>query len=178
MRPITTDGDPIAAASCARPGQITLSRTSPGSGSSAGRFSAASSANASGPHRSPVQDRWPSSGTPHAEIAAILNTRGLTSGEGRPFHQLIIRNIRDDYQLRSREQRLRDAGNLTLAEIAAQLGVSTGTIKTWHHAGLLTGHPYNDKGQCLYPPPGPNPPARAKGRKLSQRRPAAPADDA
>ena len=33
----------------------------------------------------------------HAEIAAILNTRGLTSGEGRPFHRLIIRNIRDDY---------------------------------------------------------------------------------
>jgi DNA-directed RNA polymerase specialized sigma24 family protein len=30
---------------------------------------------------------------------------------------------------------------LTLAEIAAQLGVSTGTIKTWHHAGLLTGQP-------------------------------------
>jgi hypothetical protein len=46
---------------------------------------------------------------------------------------------------------------LTLDQIAAQLSVSTGTIKTWHHAGLITGHPYNDKGQCLYPPPGPNP---------------------
>ena len=59
---------------------------------------------------------------------------------------------------------------LTLTEIAAQLGVSAGTIKIWHHAGLLTAHPYNDKGQCLYPPPGPNPPARAQGRKLTQRR--------
>ena len=106
----------------------------------------------------------------HADIAAILNQRGLTSGEGRPFHPLIIRNIRDDYQLRSRQQRLRDAGMLTLTEIAAQLGVSAGTIKIWHHAGLLTAHPYNDKGQCLYPPPGPNPPARAQGRKLTQRR--------
>jgi DNA invertase Pin-like site-specific DNA recombinase len=106
----------------------------------------------------------------HAEIAAILNQRGLTSGEGRPFHPLIIRNIRDDYQLRSRQQRLRDAGMLTLTETAAQLGVSAGTIKIWHHAGLLTAHPYNDKGQCLYPPPGPNPPARAQGRKLTQRR--------
>ena len=48
----------------------------------------------------------------------------------------------------------------------------------WHHAGLITGHPYNDKGQCLYPPPGPNPPTRAQGRKLSERRPAAPAHDA
>ena len=108
----------------------------------------------------------------HAQIAGILNDRGLTSGEGSPFHPLIVRNIRDDYQLRSRQQRLRDAGMLTLTELASQLGVSTGTIKTWYHAGLITGHPYNDKGQCLYPPPGDNPPARAQGRKLSERRPA------
>ena len=70
---------------------------------------------------------------------------------------------------------------LTLAETAALLGVPAKTVKNWHHAGLITGHPYNDKGQCLYPPPGPNPPARAQGRKLSERRIAchtAPADDA
>ena len=39
---------------------------------------------------------------------------------------------------------------LTLAQTAALLGVSTGTVKTWHHAGLITGHPFNDKGECLY----------------------------
>ena len=55
----------------------------------------------------------------HAEIAAILNARGHTSGEGRPFHPLIVRNIRDEYGLRSRQQRLRDAGMLTLDEMAA-----------------------------------------------------------
>jgi hypothetical protein len=107
----------------------------------------------------------------HTEIAGILNARGLTSGEGRPFHRLTVRNIRDDYGLRSREQRLRDAGMLTLAETAALLGVSTRTVKVWHHAGLITGHPFNDKGQCLYPPPGENPPTRAQGRKLSKRAP-------
>ena len=106
----------------------------------------------------------------HAQIAAILNDRGLTSGEGRPFHRLIIRNIRDEYGLRSREQRLRDAGMLTLAQMARRLGVPAKTVKIWHHAGLITGHPFNDKGQCLYPPPGENPPARAQGRKLSERR--------
>ena len=60
----TTGDDPIAAANSARPGPNTLSPTSPRSGSSAGPFSAASSANTSGPRRSPGQDRWRSSGTP------------------------------------------------------------------------------------------------------------------
>ena len=83
----------------------------------------------------------------------------------------MIRNIRDEYGLRSREQRLRDAGMLTLTEMASRLGVPAKTVKVWHHAGLITGHPFNDKGQCLYPPPGPNPPTRAQGRKLSERRP-------
>ena len=66
MRPITTDGALIAAASSAHRGPTTLPPTSPRSGSSAGPSSAASSTNTSGPHRSPGQDRWPSSETPHA----------------------------------------------------------------------------------------------------------------
>ena len=42
--------------------------------------------------------------------------------------------------------------------------------RTPHRTPVQPAHPYNDKGQCLYPPPGPNPPARAQGRKLTQRR--------
>lgn len=106
----------------------------------------------------------------HTQIADILNTRNLASGDHRPFHRLIVARICRTYQLRSREQRLRDAGMLTLHEIAQQLGVHPGTVKTWYHAGLITGHPFNDKGECLYPPPGPNPPTRMQGRKLSDRR--------
>ena len=85
-----------------------------------------------------------------AETAAILRSRGLANGEGRPFTATMIQRVIRTYQLPSRRQRLLDAGMLTLTEIAAQLDVSTGTIKIWNHAGLLTGHPYNDKGQCLY----------------------------
>jgi len=113
----------------------------------------------------------------HAQIADILNARGLASGEGRPFHRLMIRNIRDNYHLRSREHRLRDAGMLTLTETAQRLGVHPGTVKIWHHAGLITGHPFNDKGQCLYQPPDQNPPTPMQGHKLSQRRPAQTPDD-
>jgi hypothetical protein len=105
----------------------------------------------------------------HAEIADILNDRGRTSGEHRPFHALIVRNIRDNYQLRPREQRLRDQGLVPLTEMAALLGVSTSTVKTWYHAGLVSGQRYNDKGEVLYHPPGPNPPTPHRGRRHTSR---------
>jgi DNA invertase Pin-like site-specific DNA recombinase len=88
-----------------------------------------------------------------AQIAQILNQRGAVTGMGQPFHRIIVWNIIRDYHLRSREQRLRHAGMLTLAEIAEHLDVHPGTIKSWHRAGVLTGHPFNDKGECLYPTP-------------------------
>ena len=52
-----TDGNPIAAASFARPGPTTPSLISPRRGSSAGPSSAASSTTTSEPHRSPGQHR-------------------------------------------------------------------------------------------------------------------------
>jgi DNA invertase Pin-like site-specific DNA recombinase len=107
-----------------------------------------------------------------AEIADILNNHGLTSGEGRPFHRLIVARIIRNYHLRSRRQRLRDTGLLTLDETAAALGVSTGTVKIWYHAGIVSGHRYNDKGEVLYHPPGPNPPAPHQGVPLRTRPPA------
>jgi hypothetical protein len=63
------------------------------------------------------------------QIAARLNERGLTSGEGKPFHPAMVRRLRRHYNLKSRYQRPRDGGLLTLAEIAALLDVSTATIK-------------------------------------------------
>ena len=105
----------------------------------------------------------------HAEIADILNDHGLTSGEGRPFHALMVRNVRDQYRLRSRRQRLRDAGLIPLTEMARLLGVSTSTIKAWYHAGLVSGQRYNDKGEVLYDPPGPNPPTRHQGHRHSNQ---------
>jgi DNA invertase Pin-like site-specific DNA recombinase len=108
----------------------------------------------------------------HTEIADILNNRGLTSGQGRPFHRLIIARIVRNYRLPSREQRLREAGLLTLTEMATTLNVSTGTVKAWRNAGLVNGQRYNDHGQMLYHPPGPNPPTRHHGHPaLSKRRP-------
>jgi len=108
-----------------------------------------------------------------AEIARILNNRGLTSGEGRAFQAGIVNHIIRTYQLRSRRDRLRDTGRLTLTEMAATLGVSTPTVKAWYHAGIVSGQRYNDKSEVLYDPPGPNPPTPHYGRpRLADRRPA------
>ena len=97
------------------------------------------------------------------QIAGILNQQGLAGGTGEPFHRLIVDHIIRAYRLRSRRQRLRDTGMLTLAETAAAHHVRNHTIKAWRRAGIVTGTRYNDKGEFLYDPPDPgNPPSRPK----------------
>jgi hypothetical protein len=51
-------------------------------------------------------------------------------------------------------------------------GMLTGagpTVKNWYHAGLVGGQRYNDKGEVLYQPPGPNPPTPHHGLQLTNR---------
>jgi len=107
-----------------------------------------------------------------AEIAAILQSRGLANGEGRPYNTTMVQRVIRTYHLRSRRQRLLDAGLIPLSQMTQLLGVSTSTVKIWYHAGIVSGQRYNDKGQVLYNPPGPNPPARHQGRRHDTMRPA------
>ncbi len=104
------------------------------------------------------------------QIARILNKRGHLSGEGKPFHAMMVQRLRRDYGLRPRYDRLRDAGMLMLCEIAEQLGIATQTAKNWRDHGLLRAHAYNDKNECLYEPLGEDPPVKKQGSKLSKRR--------
>jgi len=104
------------------------------------------------------------------QIASLLNEQGFRSGTGLRFTPKLVDHICRDYQLTSRYDRLREAGKLTLAEIAQQLHVSTSTIKIWRRHGLLRGHPYNEKHSCLFDPPGQAAPVKRQGRKLSERR--------
>jgi hypothetical protein len=106
-----------------------------------------------------------------AEIASILNDRGHVSGEGKRFRARIVARLRRDYHMKKRYDRLRDAGMLTVDEMADLLGISTATVKVWRSHGLLRAHAYTDKNECLYEHPGKDPPVRAQGRKLSERRP-------
>ncbi len=103
------------------------------------------------------------------EVAAILNERGLTSGEGRRFHRLMVQRVRRTYGLKDRFHRLRERGMLTLGETSDLLGVASSTVKSWRRSGLLEAHPFNDKGECLYVHPGAHPPVKMQGRKLAER---------
>ena len=69
----------------------------------------------------------------------------------------MVQRVIRTYHLRSRRQRLLDAGLIPLSQMAGQLGVPACTVKIWYHAGIVSGQRYNDKGEVLYHPPGPNP---------------------
>ena len=100
-----------------------------------------------------------------AETAAILHEEGFRSGTGLPLRAARIKYIRTKYGLRSRRDRLRQAGKLTLGEIAHALDVTTTTVKIWQRRGLVRGHQFNDKNECLFEPPGENGPTKSQGMK-------------
>ncbi len=104
------------------------------------------------------------------QIANILNDRDHLSGAGKPFNPTMVQKIRRRYDLKSRYQRLREAGLLTLYEIAEELHVHHQTIKTWRDNGLLQAVPFNDRNECLYPRPNEDAPLKQQGIKLSERR--------
>jgi DNA invertase Pin-like site-specific DNA recombinase len=108
----------------------------------------------------------------YEEIAQILNGRGLRSGWGRPFTRRIVFVISRAYGLKTRFDRLRAAGYLTVQEMARALRVSTSTVNHWRAANLLRATRVNDKGVCLYAPIQGPPPRKRQGSKLSRRRPA------
>ncbi len=59
----------------------------------------------------------------YPQIAAILNERGMRSGEGKAFTSKFIARIQRSYALIPRYDRLRKAGKVILKEMAALLGM-------------------------------------------------------
>jgi DNA invertase Pin-like site-specific DNA recombinase len=104
-------------------------------------------------------------------IATILNQKGHRSGDGRLFtRKMVFDLVKDNEALKSRYERLRNRGFLTQEEMAERLGITPGTVRTWARHGLLNAYPYTDRGQCLYEPPGEQPPRKMQGHKLADRR--------
>jgi len=94
-----------------------------------------------------------------AEIAVLLNERGLLSACGRPFHGDRVDYLCRAYTLKSRRERLREAGLLTLPEIAAKLGISTNTVKLQRLTGRLAvgARKLDDCGRHMYEDPDAEP---------------------
>ncbi len=113
------------------------------------------------------------------EIAAILNRKGMRSGEGRSFHRGMIVHLKSAYQLRDRFTRLRAAGMLTAEEVATRIGIAVPSVKGWRYRGLLSAHRYNDKGQCLYEAPADDLPQKGAHKRayLQQKKLSANATD-
>ena len=105
------------------------------------------------------------------EIAAILNGRGMLSREGRQFHRKIVAGLICSHHLKDRFTRLREAGMLTMEEVAARAGIVVASVKNWRDRGLLRAHRYSDKGECLFEPPPDDLPRKGahKGAYLRQK---------
>jgi hypothetical protein len=93
--------------------------------------------------------------TEHTEsdIARILNDQGWHSSSGSPFSFHIVGRLRRTYRLKSRRQRLREKGWLTVHELAKLLDCSSTRLNHWRKAGLLVSLRFGERKDCLYQPP-------------------------
>ena len=103
----------------------------------------------------------------YADVARILNENGFKTGDGLPLTSPAVGYVRTAYGLRSRFDRLRARGMLTMDEIAKRCGVSTDTVSDWRRKDRIRAHAINDRNQFLFEDPGPNPP-RKHARRVAR----------
>ena len=96
----------------------------------------------------------------YADVARILNERNFKTGDGLPLTSVAIGYVRKASGLKSRFDRLRKRGLLTIREVAQACGVCTKTISEWRQKGLLRGRAIDDRKQFLFEDPGPNLPKK------------------
>jgi hypothetical protein len=97
------------------------------------------------------------------EIAGILNERSVRSGEGKTFLRRTVARIQSKYQLKSRYDRPREKGLLTIEEMSDRLKLTPAWVRAWRVHGLLQAYPVSDKKLFLYEDPGPHPPCKSQG---------------
>jgi DNA invertase Pin-like site-specific DNA recombinase len=84
------------------------------------------------------------------QVASILNGEGYQSGHGKNFDGYRVSRLRRAYGMKSRYERLREAGLLTREELAALQGVNRATISKWREKGRIKGHLADDQGRYLF----------------------------
>jgi hypothetical protein len=90
---------------------------------------------------------------PVFKIADVLNGRGFKTGKGLSFHIYDVRYICRRYKLKSRRQRLIDAGFMTAEKMSKLLSVPSATVLNWRKQGLLKSGPQLDRTTTLFENP-------------------------
>lgn len=86
----------------------------------------------------------------HSEIADTLNKNGYLSPKGKGFTPAIIDNIRRNYHLKSRYQRLREKGLLTLKELSDKIKIPMKAIRELEKRKMIKSYKCTDKMKRLY----------------------------
>ena len=87
------------------------------------------------------------------DVAKILNEQGYrSSGDGLLFTHQMVGQIQRNYGLKTRQERLRERGMLTIAEVAERLDICVATARRWQKKGLFRMHQYANN-RYLYEPP-------------------------
>jgi len=87
-----------------------------------------------------------------AQVAHLLNERGLRTGAGAAFDSTSVQWVRCSAKLKSLKERLLDAGMVTRKQLCAQLRISRNTLTRWRHQGRIRARICNDHGEWLYWP--------------------------
>ena len=97
-----------------------------------------------------------------AQIAHVLNERGLTTGSGQQFDGTSVRWVRNVERCPSLKQRLLEAGWRTTTQAGAALGIKRHALREMHLRGEIEACICDDGGQWLYWLPRAAPPKRTK----------------
>ena len=85
-----------------------------------------------------------------AQVAHVLNRRGLRSGAGEAFDTHSVKCVRHSHKLKSLKPRLLEEGWLTGRQTQAKLGVSRPTLGRWRRTDQIKARICTDLGEWLY----------------------------
>ncbi len=97
-----------------------------------------------------------------AQVARVLNERGLQTGAGDPFDAVSVQWVRFSAKLPSLKARLLAAGMLTTRQLTEKTGVPRTTISRWRTQGLIKSRMCAESGEWLYWLPEQIPPYRRR----------------
>ena len=81
------------------------------------------------------------------ELAGLLNAAGMTTGHGRPFDAKAVQWIRHAYHIPAPNPYT--DGEISVADTAKRLGVSTGTVYDWIKTGKLAARRGSGNRLCI-----------------------------